>query len=210
MATFIVGFAGASGSGKSTLMKAVRNAILRENLTVSIAELSADSYYKDLTHLSPTERDGRNFDHPDAVEWNLFATHLRALLEGHRIDVPIYSFITHTRQRETTAVEPASVILVDGILIFWPQDLRDLFHLKIFVDVEPDECLARRILRDKKERGREAESVIKQWLETVRPGFDNFVEPTKRHADIMVPRGGNNPEAVAAIAHRILAHTRQK
>jgi len=209
MATFIVGFAGGSGSGKSTVIREVQTVLKKLGSTTSTTYLSADSYYRDLSHLPDQDRADRDFDHPDAIEWNLFQQHINDLREGKSIEVPVYNFVTHTRQREKTLLTPASVILVDGILIYWMPELRKLFDLRIFVDVSPDECLARRILRDMEERGRGVKSVIDQWRKTVRPGYDNFVMPTKQFAHLIIPHGGGNSEAIEAIVHRILAHTRQ-
>lgn len=210
MATLIVGFAGASGSGKSTIMKKVRMTIEREMGVGQVIVLSADSYYRDLSLLAPEARETRDFDHPDAIGWELFLSHIVQLRDGQPVEVPVYNFITHTRQKETVTIRPAPVVLVDGILIYWPLDLRAIFNLRIFVDVPLDECLARRILRDMEERGRGVRSVIDQWRKTVRPGYDHFVLPTKQFAHLVVPQGGDNNEAVEVITHRILAHTRQK
>lgn len=209
MATFIVGFAGGSGSGKSTVIQEVQDGIRRAGGEKTVC-LSADSYYRDLSLVSSEEREKHDFDHPDAIEWDLFQQHLTQLRDGQTVDIPVYNFVTHTRQKETITVQPAPVILVDGILIYWPPELRKIFNLRIFVDVPPDECLARRILRDMEERGRGVRSVIDQWRATVRPGYDNFVLPTKQFANLIVPHGGGNNEAVEAIVQRILAHTRQK
>jgi uridine kinase len=193
--------AGGTGSGKTTVAQAILERVGRDR----IAYIQHDSYYRDLSHLPLEERARVNFDHPDALENELLVQHLRQLCAGRPAEVPIYDFTTHTRRPETRTVYPHRVILVEGILIFADKTLRDMMDVKIFVDTDADIRFIRRLQRDIAERGRTMESVIRQYLETVRPMHLEFVEPSKRYADVIIPEGGFNTIAVEMVVARILA-----
>ncbi|MGB0383690.1 MAG: uridine kinase [Ardenticatenaceae bacterium] len=197
----IIGVAGGTGSGKTTVSQVIREGVGLERM----AYLQHDSYYKDLSHLSQSERDRINFDHPDSLESSLLVEQLHKLLAGESVRVPNYDFATHTRTATTTTVHPQPVILVEGILIFAEPELRKLFEVKIFVDTEDDIRFIRRLRRDIEERGRTTDSVIQQWLATVKPMHNEFVEPSKRWADIIIPRGGKNQVAMDMVVTRIEA-----
>lgn len=199
MKPIIIGVAGGTGSGKTTVSVAILERVGREQITY----IQHDSYYKDLSHLPLEERHKINFDHPDALDTNLLVEHLKRLQAGSLIEVPIYDFTTHTRKRETRRVEPRAVTLVEGILIFADKALRELMDVKIFVDTDADIRFLRRLQRDITERGRTLESVIRQYLETVRPMHLEFVEPSKRYADIIIPEGGFNVTAIEMIAAKV-------
>lgn len=196
---FVIGIAGGTGSGKTTVARR-----LYESLHLHAAVfLDQDSYYKELGHLPLEERKLVNFDHPDSVDSDLLADHLERLVAGEAIEKPTYDFAAHTRAAETVSTEPRNVILVEGILLFVEPRLRELFDLKIFVDTEADLRFIRRLRRDLELRGRTIDSVIDQYLTTVRPMHFEFVEPSKRYADIILPRGGNNTPGIGVIAARI-------
>lgn len=197
----IIGVAGGTGSGKTTVAREV----LRRVGTAQITLIEHDAYYKDLGDLPIAQRAMMNFDHPDALDNDLLARHLQALKSGQAVEVPVYDFTTHTRTGQTRQVGPNLIILVEGILIFADQALRDLMDVKIFVDTEPDIRFIRRLQRDLAERGRTMESVIQQYLSTVRPMHEEFVERSKRYADIIIPEGGFNEVAIEMIAARIRA-----
>lgn len=199
--TLVVGLAGGSGSGKTTLVKALKEA-LGDKVTV----ISADSYYKDLSHLSEQERAERNFDAPDAIDFKTFIQHIYELKQGNSIECPSYDFVTHTRLTNTKTVQPNQVIVIEGILIYAIPELRDLIDVRIFLDVSSDERLLRRLIRDVKERGRTLESVRKQYLATVAPMYRRHVRPTKRHAHIIIPFEGPNEIAVQFIKQQILGY----
>ncbi|MEA3349470.1 MAG: uridine kinase [Chloroflexota bacterium] len=195
----VIGIAGGTGSGKTT----VANVILEQAGAHRIAYLPHDAYYKDLSHLTTSQRVKVNFDHPDALETKLLVQHIRSLKLWQTIELPIYDFKTHTRTDKTTPIEPRSVILVEGILIFAEPTLRETFDVQIYVDTDPDIRFIRRLQRDLSERGRTTQSVIKQYLSTVRPMHLEFVEPSKRYADIIIPEGGFNTVAMEMIIARI-------
>lgn len=197
----VLGVAGGSGSGKSTVVREVC-ARLGEGMT---CVLHHDAYYRDLAHLSFEERSVVNFDHPDSLETQLMADHVHLLLEGAPVAVPTYDFSKHTRTSETRALHPTPVVVLDGILVLADARLRDTMDLKVFVDTEPDIRLLRRIRRDVVKRGRTADSVIAQYEATVRPMHMQFVEPSKRFADLVVPEGGYNRVGVDLVVHRIQA-----
>lgn len=195
----VIGIAGGSGSGKTT----VAQTILQRVGADRISYLQHDAYYKDLSSLPPTQRAEFNFDHPNSLETELLTEHIRRLREGKLIEVPVYDFSTHSRTNRTFTVQPRGVILVEGILIFAEAALRELFDVKIFVDTDPDLRFIRRLQRDLAERGRTTETVIKQYLSTVRPMHLEFVEPSKRYADVIIPEGGFNTAALDMVVARI-------
>jgi len=201
METIIMGVAGGTGSGKTT----VAQSILKRVGTRQISLIQHDAYYKDLGQLPLAQRALQNFDHPDSLENNLLIRHLRELKAGHGVEVPVYDFTTHTRTQQTRHVGPNLIVIVEGILIFADEALRRLMDVKIYVDTDPDIRFIRRLQRDVAERGRTVESVIRQYLATVRPMHQEFVEPSKRFADIIIPEGGFNEVAIEMIAARIKA-----
>ncbi|WP_138430432.1 uridine kinase [Fodinibius saliphilus] len=192
MESLIIGVAGGSGSGKTTVVKHIIEAVGKENILL----LQHDSYYRDLKHLPFEERTKQNFDHPSALETELMIRHLKALKEGYQVEVPIYDFTKHIRKEKTNLVEPKKIILIDGILIFTEKELRDQMDIKLYVDTDDDIRLLRRIQRDIVERDRQLENVLSQYQKFVRPMHLEFVEPTKRYADIIIPRGGENQVAL--------------
>ena len=198
-APIIIGIAGGTGSGKTT----VANVILARVGAERIALLAHDAYYRDLHELARGQRDGINFDHPDSLETDLLVRHLESLRRWEPIDVPIYDFTKHTRTARTERIEPQPVILVEGILVFAEAALRRLFDVKIFVDTDPDVRFIRRLQRDIDERGRTLASVIQQYQTTVRPMHLEFVEPSKRYADVIIPEGGLNTVAMDMVVARI-------
>ncbi len=192
MEPLIIGVAGGSGSGKTTVVEHIIDAIGEEDILL----IQHDSYYRDLKHLSFEERTKQNFDHPSSLETELMIRHIEALKEGYQIDVPIYDFSNHIRKEETRLAEPKEIILVDGILVFTEKELRELMDIKLYVDTDDDIRLLRRIQRDIVERDRELEHVLSQYQKFVRPMHLEFVEPTKRYADIIIPHGGENKVAL--------------
>lgn len=198
---FIIGVAGGTGSGKTTVSRRIWEAVGRER----IAYIQHDNYYKDQSHLTPEQRALTNYDHPDSLETSLLVEHLKELRAGRPVDIPIYDFAIHNRSKQTLRVEPARVILVEGILIFVEPALREMMDMRIFVDTDADIRFIRRLRRDMVERGRTLDSVVKQYLSTVRPMHMEFVEPSKRYADIIVPQGGDNRVAMEMIVSRIRA-----
>jgi len=199
--SFVIGIAGGTGSGKTTITEIIATE-LGANKTVVI---NHDSYYRDISTYGNFKPENINFDHPDALETNLLIEHISSLKKGEPIQKPIYDFATHTRNKETQQIEPKPVIIIDGILIFCDEQLRNLFDLKIFVDTDADERFIRRLTRDIKYRGRSIESVINQYLSSVKPMHLNFVEPSKRWADIIIPHGGKNKVGINTILSQILA-----
>ena len=199
MTSLIVGIAGGSGSGKSTVARKVA-----ELLTdISVASVSMDAYYRNMSHLTFDERKQLNWDHPDVVDMQLLGDQLEALASGAAIEKPVYDFAAHLRTTRTEPVSGADIVIVDGILLFWNPRVRALCDIKIFVDVEADIRLIRRIRRDMRVRGRNLNDILDQYLATVRPMHEEFVEPTKEFADIIVPHGGRNEIAIEMIAARI-------
>lgn len=197
----VIGIAGGSGSGKTTVANAIVNRVGRQN----IAYLPQDAYYKDLRDLPEPQRVKVNFDHPNSLDTTLLCEHIADLKAGRAIHLPIYDFKTDTRTGETRLVEPRGVILVEGILIFVEAELRAFFDVKIYVDTDPDLRFIRRLQRDLSERGRTTESVIHQYLSTVRPMHLEFAEPSKRYADVIIPGGGFNEVALDMVVARIEA-----
>ena len=194
----IIGVAGGTGSGKTTLARHIANAFGDR-----VAVITHDSYYRAQNDKSIEERALQNYDHPDAFETDLLCRHLEMLANGQAVDVPVYDYTIHNRADATVRVEPKPVIVLEGILLFSDEELRNKMDLKIFVDTDADERILRRIMRDTAERGRTLDSVIKQYLTTVKPMHDAFVEPFKRYADVIVPGGGDNPAALDMIITRI-------
>jgi uridine kinase len=197
----VIGIAGGSGSGKTTVARVILERVGGEQ----IALLPHDAYYRDLSHLSMAERAAVNFDHPDSLETELLVQQVRQLKAGQPVALPVYDFKNDTRTTQTIPVQPQRVILVEGILIFAEPELRQLFDVKIFVDTDADVRLIRRLQRDITERGRTSESVIAQYLSTVRPMHLEFVEPSKRYADVIIPEGGLNEVAMDMVVARVEA-----
>lgn len=195
----VIGIAGGSGSGKTTVSQAILERVGRER----IAYLPHDAYYIDLSHLPPEKRQEVNFDHPNSLESGLMTEHIQRLKRWESIRLPVYDFKNHVRTSEYRTITPHGVILVEGILIFGEKSLRDLFDVKIFVDTDNDLRFIRRLKRDITERGRSTESVINQYLNTVRPMHLEFVEPSKRYADVIIPEGGFNVVAMDMVIARI-------
>ncbi len=195
----VVGIAGGSGSGKTTVVHQILERVGWDR----IAYLPHDAYYKDAAHLPPEERAHLNFDHPNSLDNAFMIEQIQTLLKGEAADVPLYDFTTHTRRKETRRVLPNPIILVEGILVFVDKALRDLMDIKIFVETDADIRFIRRLLRDINERGRTVESVVEQYQSSVRPMHLRFVEPSKRHADILIPEGGYNEVAVEMVIGRI-------
>jgi uridine kinase len=195
----LIGIAGASGSGKTL----VSNTIINRLGSDKVVMLQEDSYYRDLSDIPFDERTGRNFDHPDAFDHLLLVEHLTDLLDGKSISHPIYDYSTHSRTKETRTVGPHSVILLEGILILNEPKLRELMDIKVYIDTDLDICFIRRLKRDIEERARTVDSVIRQYNETVRPMYLQFIEPNKRHADIIIPRGGKNLVAIDILTTKI-------
>jgi uridine kinase len=199
MKPFIIGIAGGSGSGKSTVARNVTKALHTE----SVAFLDMDAYYLNFAHLPLPERKKINWDHPDAFDWELLVSQLASLAAGDAIEKPTYDFVTHTRSDRTVVVPPAQVVVIDGILLFTDPRVRDLCDVKVFVDADADIRLIRRIRRDMSKRGRALMEILDQYLTTVQPMHLQFVEPSKRYADIIVPRGGHNTVAIEMIVAKI-------
>lgn len=197
----VIGLAGGTGSGKTT----VANVILQRVGAHRIAYVPHDAYYRNFSDLPRAQRDRINWDHPNSLDTDLMIQHVQALKAGRAVDLPVYDFTTHSRTGQTVHVEPQPIIIVEGILIFADARLRELFDVKIFVDTDPDIRFIRRLQRDIAERGRTAESVIQQYLDTVRPMHLEFVEPSKRYADVVIPEGGLNEVAMDMVVARIAA-----
>ena len=195
----LIGIAGGTGSGKTTVARAIYDRVGRDK----IEWISHDSYYRNFEGLNPEERHHINFDHPDSLETELLARHLDVLSKGASVEVPLYDFTTHARKAETVRVEPRKVIIVEGILVLFEPELRKRIDIKLYVDTPSDLRFMRRLVRDIKTRGRSMESVIEQYLTTVRPMHEEFVEPSKRYADLIIPEGGENMVAIDAIIARV-------
>jgi uridine kinase len=192
MSSFVIGVAGGSGSGKTTVVRRIVDSLGAEQVSL----LEHDKYYRDYPGLRLEERAALNYDHPDSLETDLLVQHVTALREGRPVDVPSYDFARYARRADTTRVPPRRAIIVEGILIFTDQELRRLMDVKVFVDTDDDTRFIRRLQRDIAERGRTVDSVIDQYLNTVKPMHLEFVEPSKRYADIVVPQGGHNTVAI--------------
>lgn len=199
MKPLIIGIAGGTGSGKSTVARKVAEALP----DASVAFLEMDAYYRDFRHLTLHQLHHVNWDHPDAFDVELLTMHLEALNRGEAVDMPVYEFATHSRSSRTRRIEPADVVVIDGILLLSDPNVRAQCDVKVFVDADPDIRLIRRIRRDTAVRGRTLESVLDQYLTTVQPMHLQFVEPSKRYADVIVPRGGSNTVAIEMIVAKI-------
>ena len=205
MNTIIIGIAGGTGSGKTTLADKLVNSFGREEVSI----LRHDAYYKRHDDMTFEERCKLNYDHPDAFDNDLLEQHILALKEGESVEMPVYDYTVHNRSDETILVEPAPVIILEGILIFAEPALCDLMDIKVFVDTDADVRILRRIIRDVNERGRSLDNIIRQYLTTVKPMHEQFVEPSKRRADIIIPEGGRNEVALDMLIHRIRVHLKR-
>ncbi len=206
MNALVIGIAGGTGSGKTTVTKAILAHLDEERVAV----LQHDSYYKDISMYGGLTPDRINFDHPDSLETELFVRHIKDLKVGRVIEQPLYNFATHQRMKETKKVEPREIIIVDGILLLVDKSLRDLFDIKIFLDTDGDERLIRRIKRDILERGRSVDSIMSQYMNTVKPMHLEFVEPSKHWADVIIPRGAENTVAIDMVVTKIKSMLREK
>jgi len=195
----LIGIAGGSGSGKTLVAKTIYRDLGSDKVVI----IDQDSYYKDIEDVPLRDRDLRNFDHPDAFDNELLKRHMRALLAGEEVDQPVYDYVRHARTRETRRIGEQLVIVLEGILIFYDPELRDLMDIKVYIDADADVRFIRRLGRDIHERGRSVDSVIRQYQESVRPMHLQFVEPLKRYADIIVPEGGHNRVAIDLLKVKI-------
>jgi len=195
----VIGICGGTGSGKTTITERIISALSPESVLV----LQQDHYYKNFPHLSLEERARQNFDHPDAFDNSLFIEHVGQLREGRPIDRPVYDFTKHERASETVRMNPSPALILEGILIFENKALCELMDIKIFVDTDADLRFIRRLSRDIRERGRTVDSVVNQYLTTVRPMHNEFVEPSKRHADVIIPEGGHNEVGIDLVIQKI-------
>jgi len=202
----IVGIAGGTGSGKTTVV----NKLLEVFPNGEVAVIPQDSYYKDNGHIPPEERQKINFDHPDSLEFSLLTDHLSQLKKGHSIEMPVYSYLTCLRSEETITIKPARVVLVEGILILADPGLRDMLDIKVFVDADADDRLGRVIQRDIVERGRSVLHVLQRYHDTVKPSHLQFIEPSKRYADIIIPGGGENQVGIEMLISIIEKHLPEK
>ena len=197
--TTIIGIAGGTGSGKTTVVKNIVNALPPHYVAV----VPLDSYYNDTSEMTEEERHAINFDHPDAFDWNLLAKHVNDLRNGIAIEQPTYSYLLCNRLKETIHVEPKPVIIIEGIMTLLNKRLRDIMDLKIFVDADPDERLIRNIQRDTIDRGRTVSMVVERYLEVLKPMHEQFIEPTKRYADLIIPQGGENEKGIGILCSYI-------
>ncbi len=203
----VIGIAGGSGSGKTTVVNAIKERLKGEK----VVTIPLDSYYKDSSDLTDEEKRNQNFDHPDAIDWDLICTQLKELKEGKTVQQPVYSYISCTRSKtETVTVEPADVIIIEGILVFTCPELRDQMDIKIFVDADDDDRLMRVMTRDIAERGKDVRWVIERYTRTVKPMYLQFIEPSKRYADIIIPQGGHNKVAIDVITTTIEKELRKQ
>lgn len=203
---YIIGIAGGTGSGKTTVVRKIMEALQNENVAV----IPQDSYYNDNSLISMEDRRKINYDHPSAFDWDLLREQIQQLRNGQAIEQPTYDYITSNRTKETVHVEPCEVIIIEGIMALYKKEMRDLMDLKIFVDADTDVRLIRNIQRDTVERGRTAQMVIDRYLEVLKPMHEEFIEPTKRYADLIIPQGGSNQKAIdimrTYIIHRLKPH----
>lgn len=199
----IIGIAGGSGSGKTTIAHEIYEQLEQLHQDDHILIMTQDSYYKNNDNLPMAERKKINYDHPDAFDMPLLISQLQSLMNHEAVEMPVYDFTAHTRSDKTIHAEPADIILLEGILVLSEEELRDLMSIKIFVDTDDDIRFIRRLLRDTQDRGRSMDSVIHQYLNTVKPMYNQFIEPTKRYADIIVPEGGENEVAIDMLTTKI-------
>lgn len=199
----VIGIAGGTGSGKSTVARRVAEALTSGSTAASVAFVDMDAYYRNFAELSMAERRRVNWDHPDAFDLDLFVDHLARLSRGEPIEKPVYDFVEHLRAAVSVPIAPADVVVIDGILLFVDERVRDLCDVKVYVDADADVRLIRRLRRDIVKRGRPFDEILEQYLSTVRPMHQQFVEPSKRHADVIVPRGGHNAVAIEMIVAKI-------
>lgn len=195
----IIGIAGGTGSGKTTVAKSIIKQIGADNAAL----LLQDNYYRDGAHLTMEERQRNNYDHPDAFDNELLIAQLQQLRSGSPVDMPVYDFTTHTRSNQKVHIEPRPIIVIEGLYAIYGKELLDVLDIKIFVDTEPDVRLLRRIFRDMNERGRTLESIHQQYIHSVKPMHDAFIEPSKKYADIIIPEGGENEIGISLITARI-------
>ena len=205
MPSLVVGIAGGTASGKTTVARKIHEALSPSR----VAFIDQDSYYRDLKDMSLEDRREVNFDHPDAFDTDLLVNHIKQLKAGNAIEKPVYNFVTSTREARTVAVNPADIILIEGILVLHMDAIREQLALKIFVETEDDVRIIRRLTRDIKERGRDFDHVVHQYFKHVRPMHMGFVDPSKRHADIIVPHGGNNDTAIDMLVGALRAKMQQ-
>ena len=203
----VIGIAGGSGSGKTTVVRAIKDRLRDEKIVV----IPQDSYYKDSSDLTDEEKRRQNFDHPDAIDWTLLCSQLADLKQGKTVQQPVYSYISCSRSKtETVTVEPADIIIIEGILIFTCRELLDQLDIKIFVDADDDDRLMRVMARDISERGKDVHWVIERYSRTVKPMYLQFIEPSKRYADIIIPQGGHNKVAINIILASIEKSLRER
>jgi uridine kinase len=202
----LIGIAGGTGSGKTTVAKAIFNSLPENNITI----IAQDSYYKEQSNLSLEERIKTNYDHPLAFDNSLLKEHLLQLLDKKSIEMPVYNFSIHNRSDDTITVHPRDIIVLEGIMILEDKALRDIMDIKLFVDTDPDVRIIRRIVRDINERGRTLESVIAQYLNTVKPAHEQFIEPSKKFADIIIPEGGYNKVAIDIMVAKVKSIIKEK
>ena len=203
----IVGIAGGTGSGKTTVVNKLLNMFPNGGEVIVIPQ---DAYYRDNGHISPEERQKINFDHPDSLEFSLLIDHLEQLKKGNTVEMPVYSYLTCLRSEETITVKPATVVIVEGILILADEGLRKMFDIKVFVDADADDRLGRVIQRDIAERGRSLQMVLERYHDTVKPSHLQFIEPSKRYADLIIPRGGENEVGIEVLVSIIEKHLNKK
>ncbi len=201
--SFVIGIAGGTGAGKTAVAREVKEAVGE-----AVTRIPLDNYYRDQSHLPMEEREAVNYDHPSAFEWDLLTDHLSRLVAGEAVEMPQYDFSAHNRKEETETVEPTEVLIIEGILALYEGDARDLFDLCVYVQTDADVRILRRIQRDVIERGRELEGVMDQYLGTVKPMHEQFIEPTKKHADIIIPEGLNR-SAVDLLIKKLHAEVRE-
>ena len=203
---FIIGIAGGTGSGKTTVVRKLTERLPKGEVVV----IPQDSYYKDSSHVPVEERQNINFDHPDAFDWTLLEQHIAQLKLGQSVEQPIYDYITCTRQQETVHIDPKEIIIVEGIMALSDKELREQMDLKIFVDADGDDRLVRVISRDVVERGRTAESVMERYQRVLKPMHEQFIEPCKRYADVIIPQGGHNNAAINMLVKFIKQEIRER
>jgi len=185
--SFVIGIAGGTGAGKTTVAR-----LVTRDLGDDVTRIPLDNYYEDLTHLDFEERQSVNYDHPSAFEWDLLREHLETLLDGRSVEMPQYDFEVHNRKADTVTVEPTDVIVLEGILALYDEEINEMMDLRLFVETDADVRILRRIRRDVIDRGRDLEGVIEQYLSTVKPMHEQFIEPSKKHADLIIPEGANS------------------